>query len=92
MAFTYTHIFGQSVGALKCDTFRVTADAATQTVTSGQTKMKRIEFVNFSPVSMTTASAKLYVNTDASGAASGGAIGVSGVANGDIFFLTIYGR
>lgn len=93
MAFTVSHLVKNvSFGNLKHDVFRVTADAATQTVGSTTLGMKVIEYAQLSPVSMTTAAGKCYINVDASGAASNGAIGISGVASGDIFFLSVYGR
>lgn len=89
MAFTVSFIAKTVFGDKRANHIRLTADAATQTVETG---MAIIDSYNLGPVSMVTASAKIAVNSNASGVNSNGVLGISGVASGDVFFVTVYGR
>ena len=78
-------VFGnKAVQVLSC-----VADAATQTVS---TDLGAINFIQYTPKSMTTAAAKFAINALPAGTAAGGSIAVTGVASGDEFWLTVYGR
>ena len=87
MAFTVTGkttVFGdQRVRILD-----ILADAATQTVETG---LKAIAGFSVGCQSCTTASIKIYANSNASGVLSAGVLGISGAASGDRFFVTVYG-
>lgn len=88
MAYTVTRkktVFGDMRAVL----LEVTADAATQNIETG---LSRIVGFDYTPVSMTTIiGPKLYPNSGAGGTAIGGVLGVSGLASGDRFFATVYG-
>jgi len=88
MAFTVTKtpsVFGNK----RAVALKIIADAATQTVETG---LSVIEWHAVSPVSCTTASIKVYYNSNASGVQSMGVLGISGAASGDIFFVTVFGQ
>lgn len=80
MAYTVTQektVFGN----LRCHICNVTADAASGTIPTGLTT---IAGYTVGPISMATASPLMK--------ASGGTITVSAAANGDNFYLVVYGR
>ena len=79
MAYTVSKeasVFGNKAVAL-CD---VTADAASGTIPTG---LSRIASVSICPKSMASAAIKVSV--------SGGTVTVSNAANGDAFFMNVYG-
>lgn len=89
MAWTVTRyktVFGnKAVVGLK-----LVADAATQTVETG---LKAIDWYTMGPSSMTTvAGFNVALNSNASGVQSFGVVGLSGFTNGDIVYMTVYGR
>lgn len=88
MAFTVTRtptVFGNK----KVDILKLTADAATQTVS---TTLGVIEGYSIGYGSMSSQGIKVYINSNASGVATKGSIGISGCSSGDDFYLTVYGR
>ncbi len=92
MAYTVTKVHDHSVGDKKGATYDVTADAATQTIGSSDLGMKFVDYFHVGPQSMTTSFYSMKNNEDSSGAASNGAVAVTGLTSGDQFFLTVYGR
>lgn len=69
---------------------KLSADAATQTVESG---LSIIDWFSMGISSMTTnASFKVAINSNASGVASNGVLGCSGFTNGDVVYVTVFGR
>lgn len=69
---------------------KLSADAATQTVESG---IGVIDNFSIGVNSMTTvAGFKIAINSNASGVASNGVLGLSGFTNGDVIYVTVYGR
>ena len=87
MAFTVTRyktVFGNN----KAVGMDITADAATQTIETG---LSRVEFISTSIGSMSSANFKTAINSNASGVQSFGVVAVTGVASGDRFFITAYG-
>ena len=88
MAFTVSTVKDSVFGDMRVKVLSITADAATQNVDSG---LSRIYGHALGPLSMTTASAKLYINSLTTGTAAAGYIAVSGVASGDVFILTVWG-
>lgn len=92
MAYTVTRTHVYSVGNKKCVVLKVTADAATQTVAAATTGMKYIDFFSVGIQTCTTGGFHIAPNLDASGAASNGAIGMSGLASNDIAYVHLFGR
>lgn len=87
MAFTVSSI--QSVfGNERVVIMDITADAATQTVETG---LKNVHGFSIGIQSASTAGFKVYANSNASGVQSMGVLGISGVASGDEFYVTVYG-
>lgn len=80
MAYTVSKVdsvFGNKAVAL-CD---VTADAASGTIPTG---LGKIDSVSLGPQSMASSAIKISV--------SGGTVTVSNAANGDAFYLHVFGR
>jgi len=69
--------------------YLVTADAATQSVATG---LSYIDVLNISPGSLTTYTFKAWANSNASGVATNGTVGLSGLTSGDQFYMTVYGH
>lgn len=67
----------------------ITADAATQTIDTG---LGKIVSVSYTPVSMGTSNIHMGINSNATGAVSMGAFSVTGCANGDRFFVNVFGN
>lgn len=67
----------------------ITADAATQTVV---TPLSLIYGHSFAPQSLSTGAIKIYANSNASGVAANGSLGISGCTSGDVFTVIVYGR
>jgi len=88
MAFTVTR-FKQNFGNKLAYGMKIVADAATQNVESG---LDVIEWYNLGAGSMATRAISVGINSGTSGTANAGNIGVTGVASGDEFYLTVYGR
>lgn len=88
MAYTITKdktVFGNK----RCVGLKISADAASETVATG---LQHVDFLSFGQVSMTSIGIRIRPNLTAAGAASEGSIGISGCANGDEFFVTVFGR
>lgn len=90
MAFTVSNVANSVFGNKNVRMLRVTADAASDAISSGFSLVETI--VGFAPETMTTASAKLKINVLTAGTASNGMIAVTGIASGDIFRVTVIGR
>lgn len=93
MAFTVSglgvHNGNEILGDLRVRFLRVTADGAEDAIDTG---LSIIDQVNFAPQSLTTGAAKLKINALSSGTASVGKLAITGVATGDVMFVTVYGR
>lgn len=89
MAFTITHVGNSVFGDKRVRFLRVTADAATDAFASG---LSIIDHIQLCPQSLTTGSPKIHINVLSAGTASNGFVSVTGVANGDVFRLTVIGR
>ncbi len=88
MAYTvvkYPSVFGnkRAIG------LKITADAATQAVETG---LKVIEWLSVGYGSMSSQGVKCAINSNASGVATPGTLGLSGFTSGDDFYVTVYGR
>ena len=88
MAYTVTR-YASVFGNKRAVGLKVTADAATQTV---QTGLGVIEWYSIGYGSMSSNGIKVAINSNASGVAEFGSVGVTGCTTGDDFYLTVYGR
>lgn len=89
MAFTNALLKQTVFGNQRVLYYSCVADAATGVVETG---LSNIDMIQYTPISMTTAAAKLRKNENTSGIAALGTVGVSGAVSGDEFYLTVYGR
>ena len=86
MAYTVTKTF-TVFGNMRVSILNVSADAATQTVETG---LKRV--IGFSVGKQSGASGwVIYANSNASGVASMGVVGISAATSGDEAFIICYG-
>lgn len=92
MAFTYTLKDRQAVGRRVAVTYEVDADGAESELETTSSGMKYIDYFHVGVQSMATFAYTMKANLDSSGVASNGCFSVSGVASGDLFYLTLYGR
>ncbi len=89
MAFTVTKLSDTVFGNKRVTAFSVLADAATQAISTGH---RYVDFVQVTPKSCTSAAFKTKINVNASGTAANGTVAVTGVASGDEFYMTVYGK
>ena len=90
MAFTTSFLVkNQAVGDKYMHHVRVTADAASGAFDTG---FGVVDFLQHSPQSATTAGYRVFANKSSGLTASNGDVVFSGVANGDVFFLTVVGH
>jgi hypothetical protein len=89
MAFTVGVAHKTVFGNMRVHILSLTADGAADGIDTG------LDFVygySLSPVSMTTAAAKVFKNAGATGTSLAGYLGISGVASGDEMQIVVYGR
>lgn len=89
MAFTASFLAKTTKGNQKEQQIRVTADAASGSVATG---LKVIDSLQHSPQSMTSVGHRVFMNTAADLSAENGTVAISGVASGDVLFLTVVGH
>lgn len=93
MAFTVTKDKEFNIGPERCRFLSITTDGAEDNIDTG---MDFIDTYQIQPVSMASGhigdDIKFAKNSDSSGSASNGIIGVSGLASGDDFYIVVYGR
>lgn len=89
MAYTVSAIAKTVLGNERTHVFRVTTDSAEDTV---DTALQWIDWHSISWIKCTDAAFSAYPNSGTTGTALAGKVGFSGVASGDIFFLTVYGH
>ena len=90
MAFTASFLVkNQAVGDKYQHHIRVTADAASGSVDTG---FGVIDFIQHSAQSATSGDYRVFMNKDAALAAENGTVAVSGVASGDVIYLTVIGH
>ena len=89
MAFTASFLVKTVKGNQREEQIRVTADAASGSVDTG---FSVIDSLQHSPQSMATVAYRVFMNKDAALAAENGTVAISGVASGDVMFLTVVGR
>jgi len=88
MAWTVTKtptVFGNKKVVL----IKLAPDSATFTVETG---LSYVEGIAWGPGSMTSATPKVYPNSNTSGIASAGVLGCSGFTSGDELYVTVFGR
>lgn len=89
MAFTNSLVAQTVFGNKRVVIYNVTADAASGAVTSS---LSVIEFFTYTPQSCATAGGTHKMNLTVGSASANGVLFVSSVANGDNFFVTLYGH
>ncbi len=89
MAYTLTQYAKTVHGNQNVWMGKITADAASATVSFGFATLTQVQW---SPASSTTAISKFYINATAAGTASAGDLGIKAIASGDEFYVTVYGR
>lgn len=76
-------------GNMRVHIMSCTADAATQNIETG---LSKVYGHSLSPISMATAqSYSLWSNSGAAGTSLAGILGASGFASGDEMYITVYG-
>jgi hypothetical protein len=89
MAFTVAKIHEGVNGNSRFQVLSCTADAATQAIDTG---LDYIYGIAFAPQSMASSPWSLRANEGVAGTSTNGTIGVTGVASGDVFYITVWGR
>lgn len=89
MAFNNSVIHQDVVGSSRMIVYSCVADAASGLVT---TPLGRVYATAYVPVSLTTGLMGIKQNVGAASAVCHGVVQCSGVATGDVFYLTVYGR
>jgi hypothetical protein len=89
MAFTYTVADKTTFGNKHVHFATVVADAAAGSVNTG---LGHVVAVEVTLKSATTGAYKVRANALESGTSAAGYVAISGVASGDEFFVTVYGR
>lgn len=88
MAFTATLLKTTVFGDQRVQHYSVVADAASGSVSTG---LGYVVACGYAPQSCATAGFKIKANLSAASATANGTVMVSSAANGDVFFLTVYG-
>lgn len=89
MAFTNSLVAQTVFGNKRVQVYNCTADAASGAVTSS---LNVVEWFEYTVQSCATAGGTHKMNLTIGSAACNGCVFVSSVANGDNFFMTIYGH
>lgn len=90
MAFTTSFLVkNQAVGSKFQHYVRVTADAASGAFDTG---FGVVDFVQHSVQSAASAGYRVFINKDAALATDNGSVAISGVASGDVLYLTVIGH
>jgi len=87
MAYTISRQMSD-MGDQRVAILKITADAATQTVYTGMGHVNAFMVGNSSGCS----GWKIWANSNASGVATEGVIGISGATSGDQCFIIVFGR
>lgn len=89
MAYTASFLVKTTKGNQKEQQIRVTADAASGAVDTG---LGVIDFIQHSPQSCASAGYRAFINTNSGLTALNGTVALSGLASGDVLFLTVVGH
>ncbi len=90
MAYTASNLVKSVFGPKNVMIFRMTADAASGTLSTGFNYVHGV--ISIVPRSCTTTGFRTFFNGTADSAACNGVIGFSGLVNGDVFDITFIGR
>ncbi len=90
MAFTVSNLFNTVWGNKNIRTLRVTTDSAENTIATGFQVIEAI--IGTANELCSDAVYCLKINKGTTGTAANGFIGASGLASGDILFITVAGR
>ena len=90
MAFTTSFLVkNQAMGDKFCHHVRVTADAASGAFDSG---FGVVDFIQHSAQSATSGDYRVFMNANSGLTANNGSVAISGVASGDVIFVTVIGH
>lgn len=90
MAYTASFLVKTVMGNQRVEHIRVTADAASGTIDTG---LSVVDFLQHSPQSASTAGYRVFQNSDeANSNTVNGQVGMSGLASGDVVFMTVFGH
>lgn len=90
MAFTTSFLVkNQGVGSRFQSYVRVTADAASGAIDTG---FAVVDFVQHSVQSAASAGYRVFINKSSGLTASNGSVAISGVASGDVLYMTVIGH
>ena len=89
MAFDNSLLERTVLGNKQVQFYSCVADAATGVVATG---FNAVDMIQVTYKSMTTGAGKFVMNEGAEGTAIAGTIAVTGVVDGDEFYMTVYGR
>jgi hypothetical protein len=90
MAYTTSFLIkNQGVGAHYVHHVRVTADAASGAFETG---FNVVDFIQHSPQSATSAAYRVFANANSGLTANNGSVALSGLASGDVVYVTVYGH
>lgn len=90
MAFTTSFLVkNQAVGSRFQHYVRVTADAASGAFESG---FGVVDFIQHSPQSASSGGYRVFMNANSGLTANNGSVAISGVASGDVIYLTVVGH
>jgi hypothetical protein len=89
MAFTVGINKKYNMGDQRVHQISCSVDSASGNILTG---LKSVEHLHISPISMATASIVLKRNIGSGATSVPGTININGAANGDVFYLTVYGR
>lgn len=88
MAFTITRK-NSVMGNLRTVMLKVSPDGAEENISSG---LNVIDSMMLGVQTAATMAFSVQVNANSTATASNGTLGVSGVASGDVFYITCFGR
>lgn len=89
MAFSNSRLDGTVMGNKRVEMYSCVADAATGFIATG---LQFVDTIAVAPKSMASGAGKFKANIGVSGTAMAGTVAVTGVASGDEFYLTVFGR
>jgi translation initiation factor 1 (eIF-1/SUI1) len=89
MAFNNSLLERTTFGNKSVQVYSCVADGATGTVVTG---LQTVDFIQVTYKSMSSGASKFKTNLGTSGTAIAGTVAVTGVASGDEFYMTVYGR
>jgi len=90
MAYTTSFLFKNEAAGSKFQHYvRVTADAASGAFDTG---FGVVDFIQHSPQSASTAGYRVFMNANSGLTANNGSVAMSGLASGDVVYVTVVGH